>query len=157
MMRRAIIKDVDVLVKLYKKTIVVTEKKDAYRFVNSFIKKNVLNNDVFVKELDGKIIGGFIAEKNKFGNPYTKSITPYTVYWLNQLMVFPEYQKKGYGKEIMRQFFVTGLEHNTKSFKLVCRDNLTKYYKRLGFRIVDKGRMKRSERDHYIMELRVKG
>lgn len=152
MMRRAMIKDIETLSILYRETIVKTEEKSAYRFINKFIKKNVLSNDVFVKELNGKIIGAYISEKNKFGDPYTKNKIPYTVYWLNQLMVFPEYQKHGYGKELMEHYFITGLEHKATSCKLVCRDNLLKYYKRLGFKIVDKGRMKRSERDHYIME-----
>ena len=152
MMRRAMIKDIETLVKLYNKTIVTTEKKNAYRFTNRFIKRNVLDNDVFLKEVDGKIVGAYISEKNKFGDPYVKNRIPYNVYWLNQLMVFPEYQKQGYGKELMNHYLESGSGHKVTSCKLVCRDNLLKYYKRLGFKVVDKGRMKRSERDHYIME-----
>jgi len=146
------IKDIETLALLYKETIVRTEEKSAYRFVNRFIKRNVLDNDVFVKELNGKIIGAYISEKNKFGDPYVKNKIPYDIYWLNQLMVFPEYQKQGYGKEMMEHYLASGVEHGAKSYKLVCRNNLIKYYKRLNFKIVDKGRMKRSERDHYIME-----
>ena len=147
--------DLKELKKLYKNTIKDNEENKGSTFPKSYVKKCILYNIAFVKVENDKIIGAYFSEKNQFGNPYVMNKVPFSVLWLHQIMVFPEYQNKGYGMELMKHYFELGKSLETKSFRLVCKESLLGYYNKFGFKVLEKNEHKRVQND-YVMEIRVK-
>ena len=143
MIRKAKIKDVDIITELYIQAI------GSSKMAKTHMKSRVLKDEAFVKELDGKIIGAYIVEKGKFGDPYKMNRIPYTVYWLQHIMVFQEHRKKYYGKEMMNHYFMTGNDSEVKLYKLVCKDHMVKYYKKFGFEVIERAKRKRGDKEHY--------
>lgn len=151
MIRKAVVEDVDTITRLYNITI------GSSRMAKIYVRKNVLSKQVYVYEKNNEVIGAYVIETSNYGNPYRMNKIPYTVYWLHQIMIFPEYQKKGYGSQMMEHYFKAGKDNNVDSFKLVCKDKLVKYYKKFGFVVTERAKKRRGDKEYYhIMEKRNK-
>ena len=146
MIRLGIVDDIDTITTLYKETIGTSS------MVKLYMRKNILTNQVYIKDVDNNIAGAYIYQISKFSNPYTFSKIPYEVFWLEQIMVFKEHQGKGIGKELLLHYFNTGLNNNINQFMLVCKKELISYYEKFEFKIVETGMQKRHNEEYYVMK-----
>ena len=132
--------DIDVLVSLFNQTI--DESKDGYTYLMSYIKDRrirILKND------QDSILGAYIYHISRYSNPYTQVLCNRRVAWLDQIMVFPRVQQKGYGKELLKDF----LSMPIKEFRLVCLQSLITYYQQFKFEEVESGTHK--DKQYFIM------
>lgn len=155
MIRKATIKDLKDVSKVYISSINKDNNNEPFIFYKRYIKNRILHDYVFVKEVNGKIIGAYVGEKNNFGNPYTFNKIPYNTFWSTQLMVYEEYQGMGYGKELMNHYFIFGKELDIKSYRIICQEKLVTYYERMEFIIVEKAKTHKKSDWYYIMERKI--
>lgn len=132
----ATIHDVDTLVSLFKQTI--DAKKHG---VYTYIQKHVRNKQIRCLKTEDGIIGAYIYTISRYSNPYTKVLYKQRVCWLDQLMIFPWAQQRGYGKELMKDF----LQIQTKEFRLLCLRPLINYYQQFNFEVVETNMRKGGE------------
>lgn len=122
-------KDLKEITNIYKETI-----KDRFlNFPTVYINRMIQRNQVAILEHDKKIIGCYIWKINKVLNPNTMKRAKHTIVWLEQIMVRPGYQNKGFGNKMMAQY----LSFNVREFRLVCKEDLIRYYKRYDFEVIE--------------------
>ena len=131
--------DIDTLVSLFRQTI--DSKKDGYKYLMSYIK----DRRVRVIKKEGGIIAAYIYHISRYSNPYNKTLYNKRVVWLDQIMVFPWAQQKGYGKELMKDFLTIPI----KEFRLICLQSLITYYQQFNFEVAETGTHNKEE--YFIM------
>ena len=99
MINTATKRDIDTLTSLFKQTI--DAKKHG---VHTYIQKHIRDQRVRCLRAESGIVGAYIYSINRYSNPYTKVLYKQRICWLEQLMVFPWAQQRGYGKELMKDF-----------------------------------------------------
>lgn len=138
--RTATKQDADTLVRLFEQTI-DAEKTGVPKYIDRYTRENRIR--VIIEE--GFVVGAYIYNISRYSNPYTKVLHKGRVVWLEQLMVFPGVQQRGYGKGLMSDL----LQIQTKEFRLICLQPLVAYYQQFDFEVVETGIRKGNE--YFVM------
>ena len=127
--RIAVKKDLKSITNLYKQTI----KDELFKFPTIYINRHIQRHQIIILEKNGNLVGCYIWKVNKIKNPISMKRSKNAIVWLEQIMVFPEHQGNGFGKEIMDNY----LKIKSKEYRLVCKENLIEFYKKFGFVVVE--------------------
>ena len=137
--------DIPFLVNIYDKTF-----KDTVAFPRKYYKKHIDKGKLEVIEVKGKIVGAYIWDVNRMENILENKVShKYRYHWLIQIMVDPEYQGEGLGRNLMLDYmFKSNLPK-----RLVCETKLVKWYLRFGYIVYQKFYYAEREKEMYVMLL----
>lgn len=123
--RKATRNDIPYLVSIYNKTF-----KNTIFSPKKYYKKHIDKGKAEVIEINGKIAGAYIWDINRMKNILKTDVSIRDRYlWLIQVMVDPEHQKQGLGRNLMLDYMMK----KELPKRLVCEPQLVEWYKRFGF------------------------
>ena len=128
--REATIDDLPDLIKLFKSTIFHTKHR-----VDTYFRNHINNNNVILLYDNDIMIGAYVMEITRLENTMTLRRGKNKSLWLQQIMVFPKYQHKGYGHRLMHHFME---QSDTLPMRLECNNNLMLYYMQFGFETIER-------------------
>jgi ribosomal protein S18 acetylase RimI-like enzyme len=120
-------------------------KKDIGFVTTRILEKAINEKRIIIQKKDERIIG-FLHFYHRKRDQQT------TIY---ELMILPEYQKMGYGKELINELVRQSLILNRTIIKLKCPvDNFSNgFYKHLGFELIQTVKGRKRELNIWIKKL----
>ena len=101
---------------------------------------SVFSEGFLAGEIDGKIIGfinGGLTDSNSIKDDFFECMAFHNSNGKNMVIfgldVHPNYQKKGYAKQLMNEFISMCKDKNISNIILTCKQHLIKYYEQFGY------------------------
>ena len=101
---------------------------------------SVFSQGFLAGEIDGKIIGfinGGLTDSNSIKDDFFECMAFHNSNGKNMVIfgldVHPNYQKKGYAKQLMHEFISMCKDKNISNIILTCKQHLIKYYEQFGY------------------------
>ncbi len=115
----------------------------------------------FIGKIDGKIIGfinGAVTDSSTITDKMFENVNLHNPKGSYQMIfgldVLPEYEKKGYGKQLMTHMIEESKKRGRKGVVLTCKEHLISFYEQFGYKVVGKSASTHGGATWYDMILR---
>ena len=125
------LKDLPVLIELYKSTLFHCKHR-----IDTYFKNFIIDNNVLLLYDNNILVGAYAKETFRIENTITNRKGQKQILWLQQIMVYPAYQKQGYGKIMLHHLMKNNI--NNLQIRLECYSELVLYYMQFGFQVIER-------------------